>query len=182
MPVRCSCRRRAAPLPFAVGLTIAVFGFAGCSLFSPTPRASSAAVPIVADRSIAVLPFANLSEDRANDAFCAGLQDAILTHLAKVQDLRVISGRVSQPVQGARKTVPEIARELGVTFIFEGSVRRAGNRVRVSGRLVRAATNEQVWTSTYDRELTPHGVNALQTLLALEMAGAIRSVITPETK
>jgi TolB-like protein len=177
-----SCRSRASARACAIGLAVAALEFAGCSLFSPTPRASPAAAPILADRSIAVLPFANLSDDQANDAFCAGLRDAIVTHLTKVQDLRVISGRVPLPDKGARKTVTEIAQELGVTFIFEGSMRQAGNRVRVSGRLVHAATNEQVWTSSYDREFTPHGVNALQTILALEMAGAIRTVVAPETK
>jgi adenylate cyclase len=177
-----SCRSRASARACAIGLAVAALEFAGCSLFSPTPRASPAAAPILADRSIAVLQFANLSDDQANDAFCAGLRDAIVTHLTKVQDLRVVSGGEVMPNQGARKTIPEIARELGVTYLFEGTIRRAGNRVRVSGRLVRAATNEEAWANTYDRELTLHGVNALQTLLALEMAGAIRTVVAPETK
>jgi hypothetical protein len=84
--------------------------------------------------------------------------------------------------RGTTKKIPQIARDLGVAYILEGSVRRAGNQVIISGRLIRAGNEEQIWANKFDRELTPKEVFAIQAALATEIAGALHAVISPEAK
>ena len=139
--------------------------------------------PIVDQKSIAVLPFENMSDDKENTAFFAdGMHEDILTNLANIRDLRVISRTSVMNYRGTKKKIPEIARELGVTYILEGSVRRAGSTVRITGQLIRAANDEHLWAKSYDRELTPKEVFSIQAALATEIAGALQAVISPETK
>ncbi|MSU49414.1 MAG: TIR domain-containing protein [Opitutus sp.] len=147
------------------------------------PVAVPAPVPLPADKSIAVLPFENMSDDKENTAFFAdGMHEDILTHLANIGDLRVISRTSVMDYRGTKKKIPEIARELGVTYILEGSVRRAGSTVRITGQLIRAANDEHLWAKSYDRELTPKEVFSIQAALATEIAGALKAAISPETK
>ncbi len=139
--------------------------------------------PMVDQKSIAVLPFENMSDDKENTAFFAdGMHEDILTNLANIRDLRVISRTSVMNYRGTKKKIPEIARELGVTYILEGSVRRAGSTVRITGQLIRAANDEHLWAKSYDRELTPKEVFSIQAALATEIAGALQAVISPETK
>jgi TolB-like protein/Flp pilus assembly protein TadD len=105
-------------------------------------------------KSIAVLPFENLSEDKANAFFAEGVQDEILTRLAKVADLKVISRTSTQHFNSSPDNLPQIAKQLGVTNILEGSVQKANDQVRVNVQLINALTDAHLWADTYDRKLT----------------------------
>ena len=130
--------------------------------------------------SLAVLPFANLSQDPKNEFFSLGVMDDILTRLTVVGGLRVISRASVIRYQAANKSTPEIARELGVRNLLEGSVRREGNRVRVVAQLVDADTDEPLWASTYDRDL--EDVFRVQTDVAENIALALRAELSAEER
>ncbi len=105
-------------------------------------------------KSIAVLPFENLSEEKANAYFADGIQDEILTRLSKIADLKVISRTSTERYKSAPENLPEIARQLGVAHILEGSVQKQGDAVHVTVQLIKAATDSHVWADTFDRKLT----------------------------
>ncbi len=134
------------------------------------------------DKSIAVLPFENFSEDKANAFFADGIQDDILTSLARIRDLRVIS-RTSVEKYRNDKTptnLRQVAKDLGVTNILEGSVRRVGNRVAVTVQLIDAAQDRHIWANRYDRTLEDS--LGLEGELAGEIAEALRATLTPQEK
>jgi TolB-like protein len=108
----------------------------------------------VPEKSIAVLPFENRSEDKANTYFADGIQDEILTRLSKIADLKVISRTSTQHYKSAPENLPEIAKELGVAHILEGSVQKSGESVRVNVQLIKAANDSHLWADTFDRKLT----------------------------
>ncbi len=132
------------------------------------------------DKSIAVLPFENLSDDKQNSYFADGIQGDVLTNLAKIGDLKVISRTSVMQYEGHPGSVREIGQALGVGAILEGSVRREGNRVRVNVELINARTDRNVWAENYDRELTD--VFAIQSDLALQIASSLRSKLSPTEK
>ena len=132
------------------------------------------------DKSIAVMPFENLSEDKENAHFADGIQDDILTNLAKIGDLKVISRISVMAYRGAPHGAREVGKALGVSTILEGSVRRSGNRVRVNVQLIDAANDEHIWANNYDRDL--NDVFAIQTDLAKEIAGALQAKLSPSEK
>ena len=106
------------------------------------------------ERSIAVLPFENRSEDKANAYFTEGIQDEILTRLSKIADLKVISRTSTQHYKSAPENLAEIGKQLGVAHILEGSVQRSGDGVRVNVQLIKAANDSHLWADTFDRKLT----------------------------
>jgi len=108
----------------------------------------------ISQKSIAVLPFENLSEDKANAYFADGIQDEILTRLSKIADLKVISRTSTQHYKSAPENLPEIARQLGVAHILEGRVQKSGDAVRVNVQLIQAANDSHLWADTFDRKLT----------------------------
>src|SRR5436305_8819652 len=110
--------------------------------------------PAIPEKSIAVLPFENLSEEKANVYFADGIQDEILTRLSKIADLKVISRTSTQRYKSAPENLPEIARQLGVAHILEGSVQKQGDTVHVTVQLIKAATDSHVWADSFDRKLT----------------------------
>jgi TolB-like protein/Tfp pilus assembly protein PilF len=125
-----------------------------------------------------VLPFANSSDDKdANAFFADGIHEDILTNLSNIRELRVVSRTSVMGYRGTTKKIPEIARELGVAFVLEGSVRRAGNRVRVTGQLIRAATDQHLWARNFDHELTD--VFAIQTEVARAIAAELQAALSP---
>src|SRR5262245_24749992 len=133
------------------------------------------------DKSIAVLPFQNLSDEKQNAYFADGIQDDILTNLSKIGDLKVISRMSVMPYRGdGSRNAREIGKALGVGAILEGSVRRAGNRVRVSVQLINANDDEHIWAEDYDRDLTD--VFAIQTDLAQKIAEALQAKLSPNEK
>ena len=111
-------------------------------------------VPAAPEKSIAVLPFENRSEDKANAYFAEGIQDEILTRLSKIADLKVISRTSTQHYKSAPENLPEIARQLGVAHILEGSVQKSGDTMRVNVQLIRAANDSHLWADSFDRKLT----------------------------
>ncbi len=133
-----------------------------------------------ADRkSIAVLPLENLSGDEASEPFVNGIHDDILTHLAKIADLKVISRTSVMEYRDTRKNLRQIAAELGVATVLEGGVQRSGDRVRVNMQLIDARTDEHLWAERYDRELTAANIFEVQSDVALQVAGALRAVLSP---
>jgi TolB-like protein/DNA-binding winged helix-turn-helix (wHTH) protein/Tfp pilus assembly protein PilF len=127
--------------------------------------------------SIAVLPLDNLSGDPSEEFFADGMTDQLITDLAKVGSLRVISRTSVMRYKGTRKSLPEIARELDVAAIVEGSVIRSGQRVRVTAQLVQAPTDQHLWAETYDRDLGD--ILKLQGEVADDIAGQVRAQLTP---
>src|SRR3989440_763614 len=132
------------------------------------------------DKSIAVLPFENLSDDKANAFFADGMQDDILTNLSKIGDLKVISRTSVMGYRGKTANVREIGKQLGVSNILEGSVRRSGNKVRVNVQLIDANSDEHIWASDYDRDVTD--VFAIQTDLAQKITDALQPERSPAEK
>jgi TolB-like protein/cytochrome c-type biogenesis protein CcmH/NrfG len=128
------------------------------------------------DKSIAVLPFENLSDEKENAYFADGIQDDVLTNLSKIGDLRVISRTSVMQYRGRPTNLRDIGKALGVSNILEGSVRRSGNRVRVNVQLIDANTDEHLWASDYDRDVTD--VFAIQSDLAREIANALKAKLS----
>src|SRR5213596_2214605 len=153
---------------------LAISAVAGFFLF---PRASGRNV----EKSIAVLPFQSLSDEKENAYFADGIQDDILTNLSKIGDLKVISRMSVMAYRGdALRNAREIGKALGVATLLEGSVRRIGNRVRVNVQLINANNDEHIWAEDYDRDLTD--VFAIQTDLAQKIASALQAKLSPNEK
>ena len=127
-------------------------------------------------KSIAVLPFDSLSEDKSNAFFAEGVQDEILTRLAKVADLKVIARTSTQRFQSAPANLPDIAKQLGVLNILEGSIQKAGNQVRVNVQLINALTNAHLWAETYDRKL--NDIFAVESEIAKTIADALQAKLS----
>jgi TolB-like protein/cytochrome c-type biogenesis protein CcmH/NrfG len=138
------------------------------------------AAPQIDAKSIAVLPFVNRSVDKENEFFTDGIHEDILTNLAHIAQLRVVSRTSVMEYRGTTKKIRQIGQELGVAWLLEGSVQRAGNKVRVTGQLINARTDEHVWAQSYDRDLTD--VFAIQAELAKEIAGALSATLSPSEK
>jgi len=140
------------------------------------PRASAHKI----DKSIAVLPFENLSDEKENAYFADGIQDDVLTNLSKIGELKVISRTSVMQYRGKTANVREIGKALGVSNILEGSVRRSGNKVRVNVQLIDANSDEHIWASDYDRDVTD--VFAIQTDLAQKISEALQAKLSPVEK
>src|SRR5438093_4150122 len=141
------------------------------------PRAAARKI----DKSIAVLPFQNLSDENENAYFADGIQDDILTNLSKISDLKVISRTSVMSYRGSGiRNARDIGKALGVATLLEGSVRRIGNRVRVNVQLINANNDEHIWAEDYDRDLTD--VFAIQTDLAQKIASALQAKLSPNEK
>src|SRR5438477_4939238 len=130
----------------------------------------------VSPKSIAVLPFENRSEDKANAYFAEGIQDEILTRLSKIADLKVISHTTTQHYKSAPGNLPEIGRQLGVDHIVEGSVQKSGDAVRVNVQLIKAANDSHLWADTFDRKLTD--IFSVESEVAKAIADQLRAKLT----
>ncbi len=169
---------------------VLALGYFAFDKFVLTPRREAAlvagAVPnesksVINAKSIAVLPFENLSEEKANAFFTEGVQDEILTDLAKIADLKVISrASVMQYKTGVARNLRKISEELGVAHVVEGSVQRAANKVRVNAQLVDARTDAHLWAQTYDRDLAD--VFAIQSEIARAIADQLQAKLSPNEK
>jgi len=137
------------------------------SEFVPSPAVTT---------GIAVLPFENRSEDKANAYFVDGIQDEILTRLSKIADLKVIAGTSTQHYKSAPRNLPEIARQLGVAHLLEGSVQKSGDTVRVNVQLIKAANDSHLWGDTYDRRLTD--IFSVESEVAKAIADQLRAKLT----
>ena len=130
----------------------------------------------ISQKSIAVLPFENLSEDKSNAYFAEGIQDEILTRLSKIADLNVISGTSTQHYKSAPENLPEIAKQLGVSHILEGRVQKSGDAVRVNVQLIKAANGSHLWGDTYDRKLTD--IFSVESDIAKAIVDRLRAKLT----
>jgi TolB-like protein/class 3 adenylate cyclase/Tfp pilus assembly protein PilF len=146
---------------------------AGIAMFSRYRGRSTLSTP---EKSIAVLPFENRSEDKANAYFADGVQDEILTRLSKIADLKVISRTSTQHYKSAPENLPEIARQLGVAHILEGSVQKSGDAVRVNVQLIKAANDSHLWADTFDRKLTD--IFSVESEVAKAIAEQLRAKLT----
>src|SRR6266853_535840 len=165
-------RRRNLIMLIATGVVVSA-----AAGFFLLPRASARKI----DKSIAVLPFQNLSDEKENAFFADGIQDDILTNLSKIGDLKVISRMSVMSYRGdGVRNAREIGKTLGVASLLEGSVRRIGNRVRVSVQLINANNDEHIWAEDYDRDLTD--VFAIQTDLAQKIASSLQAKLSPNEK
>ncbi len=146
------------------------------------PRQSEAAADLrtaqsaIPEKSIAVLPFENLSSDKENAYFADGIQDEILARLSKIADLKVISRTSTQHYKSAPENLPEIARQLGVAHILEGSVQKSGESVRVNVQLIRAANDSHLWGDIFDRKLTD--IFSVESEVAKAIADQLQAKLT----
>ena len=140
---------------------------------SASPATAASPATVIPEKSIAVLPFENLSDDRENTFFAEGVHDDILSSLARIADLKVISRTSVQQYRTGARNLREIGEALGVANVLEGTVRRSGNRVRVNAQLINARTDTHIWAESFDRELTD--LFAIQTELAQRIARALEA-------
>jgi len=152
---------------------IVILGMSALFVFQPSRIRNS---PLNPDKSIAVLPFENRSEDKANAYFADGIQDEILTRLSKIADLKVISRTSTQQYQSRPANLREIAKQLGVTNFLEGSVQKVGERVRINVQLIRAGANDHLWAEMYDRNLAD--IFAVQSEVATAIANTLLLKLT----
>src|SRR5213078_1729442 len=151
----------------------AIIGGALFFLRRPMPSASA-----IIEKSIAVLPFENLSAEKQNEFFTDGVQDQILTDLSQIADLKVISRTsVMQYKSGVARNLRKIAEELGVAHVVEGSVQRAANKIRVSAQLIDARTDVHLWAQTYDRDLAD--VFSIHSEIAKAIADQLQAKLSP---
>jgi len=132
----------------------------------------------VLERSIAVLPFVNLSTDQENGHFTVGIQEAILNHLSKFEDLRVISRSSMEQYRDSKLSIPNIAEQVGVNYILEGSVQKAGDEVRVTVQLINGTNDDHLWAESYDRGITE--IFAVQSEIAQKIAQELKAILNPE--
>jgi TolB-like protein/class 3 adenylate cyclase/Tfp pilus assembly protein PilF len=189
--VRKSSRRNFVPIAVAVALIAAALlgyklwpraarspmeGGAPATPGSASQSGLAGVRPSIPEKSIAVLPFENLSSDKENAYFADGIQDEILTRLSKIADLKVISRTSTQHYKSAPENLPEIARQLGVAHILEGSVQKSGDAVRVNVQLIKAANDSHLWADTYDRKLTD--IFSVESEVAKAIADQLRAKLT----
>ncbi|NJN25369.1 MAG: hypothetical protein HC819_05050 [Cyclobacteriaceae bacterium] len=132
------------------------------------------------DKSIAVLPFNNLSNDPQQDYFSNGIIEDVINHLVKIADLKVKSRTTTEQYKNHNKTVPEIGRELDVSYILEGSIRKAGNKVRIVAQLIDVKNDIHIWSETFDREITE--IFEIQSDVAIEIAKVLEARLTADER
>ena len=166
------------------GISLALFNLYSDEIGNPEPpkkfRTTESKIEIVTptapQKSIAVLPFENLSEDKANVYFADGIQEEILTRLSRIRDLKVISRTSTQQFKNTAEQIPDIAKQLGVATILEGSVRKAGDKVRVHVQLIDAENDAHLWAERYDRQLDD--IFEVESDIAGKIAEALQATLT----
>ncbi|MEY2554886.1 MAG: hypothetical protein QOF93_30, partial [Verrucomicrobiota bacterium] len=166
------------------GVTLALFNLYSNEIGNPSPPKGLGPTPArdaksetpIPRKSIAVLPFENLSEDKGNAYFADGIQEEILTRLSRIRDLKVISRTSTQRFKNTSEQISEIAKQLGVATILEGSVRKAGDKVRVHVQLIDTANDAHLWAERYDRDLTD--IFAVESDIAEKIADALQARLT----
>src|SRR6266478_5254115 len=165
----------------AVAIGLLVVAALAAGVFSFLRKGPARSLATAVGKSIAVLPFENLSEEKANAYFTDGIQDQILTDLSQIADLKVISRTsVMQYKSGTPRNLREIGQQLGVAHVVEGSVQRAANKVRVNAQLIDARTDAHLWAQTYDRDLAD--VFAIQSEIAKAIADQLQAKLSPNEK
>ena len=143
-------------------------------------QATNKTGPTISRQSIAVLPFDNRSRNIDDEYFTEGIHDDLLTNLARIASLKVISRTSVNQYKGTEKTIPQIAKELGVATVMEGAVQRSGNTVRINVQLIDANTDEHLWAEIFDRELTTENLFTIQSEISQKIANALEATLSPE--
>jgi TolB-like protein/Tfp pilus assembly protein PilF len=180
MPATAGRKKHAWIYVVVIGAAISVTLFFLGRYTAQTPRQSVAATISLPEKSIAVLPFDNLSRDPDNAFFAEGVQDEVLTRLAKVADLKVIARTSTQRFKSAPESLVDIAKQLGVLNILEGSVQKVNDQVRVNVQLINALTNAHLWAEIYDRKLTD--IFAVESDIAKTIADTLQVKLTGSEK
>jgi TolB-like protein/class 3 adenylate cyclase/Tfp pilus assembly protein PilF len=160
----------------AVAIGLLVVAALAAALFSFLRKGPARSLAAAVEKSIAVLPFENLSDEKANAYFADGIQDEILTRLAKISDLKVISRTSTQHYKSTPQNVREIAKQLGVAHIVEGSVQKSGDAVRVNVQLIKAENDAHLWADTFDRKLTD--IFSVESDIAKSIADQLQAKLT----
>ena len=167
-------RRTGRTLDFVIiGVLLLVIAVFAWQRFGPAQKTAAA----VAEKSIAVLPFENLSDDKSNAYFAEGIQDEILTKLASIADLKVISRTSTAKYKSKPEDLKTVSQQLGVVSVLEGTVQRAGDKVRVNVQLIDARADTHLWAKTYDRDLKD--VFAVESEVSQEIADALQARLSP---
>src|SRR5437588_1648599 len=169
-------RQRVARTRWVLLATSLVLLAAVVAAFVAVSRRAARSSPLAPEKSIAVLPFENRSEDKANAYFADGIQDEILTRLSKIADLKVISRTSTQHYKSAPENLREIASQLGVAHIVEGSVQKSGDAVRVNVQLIKAANDSHLWADAFDRKLTD--IFSVESEVAKAIADQLKAKLT----
>jgi TolB-like protein len=164
---------------YAMGAAIPTVIFGALALFFYI-RSGSGPEFTAEDKSIAVLPFDNRSNQEEDQFFTDGIHDDLLTQISRIHGIKTISRTSVMAYRDTTKSMPTIAEELGVTTILEGGVQRSGNRIRINVQLIEAATDAHVWAETYTRELTSENVFEIQNEITRTIADALKVILTPE--
>ncbi|MFW6083974.1 MAG: BTAD domain-containing putative transcriptional regulator [Gemmatimonadota bacterium] len=172
-------RKRSLPRRFMAGLGLSV-GIAAALALGWMAWNGGGREPASDLKSVAVLPLADLSADPDDRYFVDGMHEAIIEHLAKLGDLRVVSSTSVQRYRGTSQGIPEIADELGVSNVVEGALQRAGGRVRITAQLIEAESDDHLWAESWERELTAENVFAIQTDIARRIADGLEVSLSPE--
>jgi eukaryotic-like serine/threonine-protein kinase len=167
--------RRHTKLPWIIAAAVLLLAAIGFYFFAPASRTTAAN-----RKTIAVLPFTNLSQQKDEEYLSDGMTEDILTHLVKIADLKVISRTTMMQYKGAKKSLREIGKELNAGVILEGSVRRADDQIRVVAQLIDATNDEHLWAETYDREFKQ--VFSIQSEIAQKIATSLQATLSPEVK
>ena len=177
---RAALIRRRRRLLWALCGLLLLFGGIGSWLWFIRGRSSSAQVPTLPEKSIAVLPFENLSNAQENTYFADGVQDDILTNLAKIANLKVISRRSVSQYRGSTQRVRDIGQALQVAYVLEGTVGKAGDKVRVTAQLIDTRTETEKWAEKYERQLAD--VFAIQNEISESIASQLKATLSPQEK
>lgn len=153
---------------------------AGDKKMYPAPFQDEATEPTISPQSIAVLPFDNRSRNVDDEYFTEGIHDDLLTNLARIASLKVISRTSVNQYKDTEKTIPQIAKELGVATVMEGAVQRSGSTVRINVQLIDANTDEHLWAEIFDRELTTENLFTIQSEISQKIANALEATLSPE--
>ena len=170
--------RRFRAVYLAIAATILLLAVAALSIWLYSRQRSATASP--EEKSIAVLPFENFSPEKDNAFFAQGIQDEIITTLSKISGLRVISRTSTARYSSAPENLPEIARQLHVSHVLEGSVQKAGDRVHINVQLIRADDDAHLWAQSYDRQLTD--IFGVEVEVAKMIAGSLQATLSPKEK
>ena len=143
------------------------------------PQTTRKIAAVIDAKSIAVLPFTNMSGDESNDPFTLGIHDDVLTHISKISDIKVIS-RTSVARLDSSLSIPDIGQLLGVATVLEGGLQRIGDRVRINAQLIDAASDRHLWSETFDRELTTQNIFSIQSEIAAAITDKLRLTLSPQ--
>ena len=184
-PTEFSRKRKWMTFAFGAAVPTLIFGTLAIVFYFQAKPAGDSQEPLTntpitqsTDKSIAVLPLTNMSPEAENAFFADGVQEDILTNLSKIKDLIVISRSSTLQYRNVERNLKQVADELGVNYLVEGSVRRAGDQVRVTVQLIDARSDEHVWAENYDRKLDD--IFAIQTAISREIAGQLQAALSPE--